>query len=75
MSSVQFRSDYVHALAALRHRKLPVAGHRASRIHAALHRHDRAWLEEVLVEDDFMLMEWRKLASRARGAEAEHALD
>lgn len=28
------------------------------------YQHDRAWLEENLVEDDFMLIEWRKLCSR-----------
>lgn len=34
------------------------------------YRHDRNWLEEMLVEEDFMLMEWRKLASRhARGVQ------
>ncbi|MET0657017.1 MAG: Rieske 2Fe-2S domain-containing protein [Steroidobacteraceae bacterium] len=32
--------------------------------------HDRAWLEEGLVEDDFMLMQWRKLCSRhSRGVQ------
>ena len=28
------------------------------------YQHDRAWLQENLVEDDFMLIEWRKLASK-----------
>ncbi len=37
---------------------------------------DRAWLEECLVEEDFMLIEWRKLCSRRnRGVQApEHLL-
>jgi carbazole 1,9a-dioxygenase terminal dioxygenase component len=40
------------------------------------YRHDRAWLEEVLVEDDFMLMEWRRLASRhARGIQKPSQMD
>jgi carbazole 1,9a-dioxygenase terminal dioxygenase component len=40
------------------------------------YRHDRAWLEEVLVEEDFMLMEWRKLASRhARGIQKPSNMD
>ena len=40
------------------------------------YRHDRAWLEEVLVEEDFMLMEWRKLASRhARGVQRPSNMD
>lgn len=38
------------------------------------YQHDRAWLEENLVEDDFMLIEWRKLCSKHhRGLQAyEH---
>jgi carbazole 1,9a-dioxygenase terminal dioxygenase component len=40
------------------------------------YRHDRAWLQEVLVEEDFMLMEWRKLASRhARGVQKPSNMD
>ena len=40
------------------------------------YRHDRSWLEEVLVEEDFMLMEWRKLASRhARGIQRPSNMD
>ena len=35
-----------------------------------------AWLEEVLVEEDFMLMEWRKLASaHARGVQRPSNMD
>jgi carbazole 1,9a-dioxygenase len=37
----------------------------AARISAYnFYRHDRAWAEERLTREDFMLMEWRKLASR-----------
>ena len=40
------------------------------------YRHDRAWLEEVLVEEDFMLMEWRRLASKhARGVQKPSNMD
>lgn len=40
------------------------------------YRNDRAWLEEMLVEEDFMLMEWRKLASRhARGIQRPSHMD
>ena len=40
------------------------------------YRHDRAWLEEVLVEEDFMLMEWRRLASKhARGVQRPSHMD
>ncbi len=40
------------------------------------YKHDRAWIEEVLVEEDFMLMEWRKLASRhARGLQKPSNID
>lgn len=40
------------------------------------YKHDRNWLEEVLVEEDFMLMEWRKLASRhARGVQKPSHMD
>jgi len=40
------------------------------------YRHDRAWLQEVLVEEDFMLMEWRRLASRhARGIQKPSHMD
>lgn len=35
------------------------------------YQHDRAWLEEGLVEDDFMLIEWRKLSSKhSRGVQS-----
>lgn len=34
------------------------------------YRHDRAWLQECLVEDDVMIMEWRRLCSRnSRGVQ------
>lgn len=40
------------------------------------YRHDRAWIDEVLVEEDFMLMEWRRLASRhARGIQKPSHID
>ena len=67
---VQFRSDYV-----TRWRRYAIDNFLSQDISARestqhFYRHDRAWLEEVLVEDDFMLMEWRKLASRrARGVQ------
>jgi carbazole 1,9a-dioxygenase terminal dioxygenase component len=28
------------------------------------YKHDRAWIEEVLTEEDYMIIEWRKLCSR-----------
>jgi carbazole 1,9a-dioxygenase len=28
------------------------------------YQHDRAWIEEVLTEEDYMIIEWRKLCSR-----------
>jgi len=38
------------------------------------YQNDRAWLEEGLVEDDFMLIEWRKLCSRNnRGIQSPEA--
>lgn len=40
------------------------------------YKHDRAWIDEVLVEEDFMLMEWRKLATRhARGLQKPSHMD
>ncbi len=34
------------------------------------YKHDRAWLQECLVEDDVMIMEWRRLCSRnSRGVQ------
>jgi carbazole 1,9a-dioxygenase terminal dioxygenase component len=40
------------------------------------YQHDRAWIDEGLIEDDFMLIEWRKLCSRHnRGIQTpEHLL-
>jgi carbazole 1,9a-dioxygenase terminal dioxygenase component len=28
------------------------------------YQHDRAWIEEILTEEDYMIIEWRKLSSR-----------
>ncbi|HLY55763.1 MAG TPA: Rieske 2Fe-2S domain-containing protein [Stellaceae bacterium] len=40
------------------------------------YRHDRAWLEEVLTEEDFMIMEWRKLCARHhRGVQPPSRMD
>jgi carbazole 1,9a-dioxygenase terminal dioxygenase component len=40
------------------------------------YRHDRAWLEEVLTEEDFMIIEWRKLCARHhRGVQPPSRMD
>lgn len=40
------------------------------------YRHDRAWLEEVMTEEDFMIMEWRKLAAQNnRGVQPPSRMD
>ena len=40
------------------------------------YKHDRAWLEEVLTEEDFMIMEWRKLCARHnRGVQPPSRMD
>jgi carbazole 1,9a-dioxygenase terminal dioxygenase component len=40
------------------------------------YKHDRAWLEEVLTEEDFMIMEWRKLAAQHnRGVQPPSRMD
>ena len=40
------------------------------------YKHDRAWLEEVLTEEDFMIMEWRKLCARHnRGVQPPSRID
>ena len=73
---VQFRSDYT-----LRWRRYAIEDFLSQDIRARestqhFYRHDRAWFEEVLVEEDFMLMEWRKLASRhARGVQKPSHVD
>jgi carbazole 1,9a-dioxygenase terminal dioxygenase component len=42
----------------------------------AFYAKDRSWLEEVLIEEDFMLIEWRKLCSRnARGVQTPEHMD
>lgn len=41
----------------------------------AFYESDRGWIDETLVEEDFMLIEWRKLASRRnRGVQAPENL-
>ncbi len=72
----QFSSEY-----ALRWRRYAINGFLHQDIMARestqhFYKHDRAWIEEVLVEEDFMLMEWRKLASRhARGIQKPSNMD
>lgn len=43
---------------------------------AAFYDDDRAWIDEVLAEEDFMLIEWRKLCSRhSKGVQTPSHLD
>ena len=40
------------------------------------YKHDEAWLEEVFTEEDFMIMEWRKIASQHnRGIQPPSRMD
>jgi carbazole 1,9a-dioxygenase terminal dioxygenase component len=43
---------------------------------AAFYHRDRSWLEEVLTEEDYMIIEWRKLCSRhSKGVQTPEHVD